>query len=206
MPQDVKFVVDAALRGKSARGWYSRSHNTLIRLYGADAPIVAGIIAATSPRVSVKRNWEVSTAFYRKWVNAGKLLDGIAVVSCLKEVCVPLPAWIPNVLRAVNGKPLSGLKVESFRRNLSGDYDAVVLDTWMAQFFGVPHATLAKPEVYNHISAIIRDAAKALDWYPCEVQETVWSAVRFEIRQNGQGHMFADTIIADTVSFDNLAG
>jgi hypothetical protein len=86
---------------------------------------------------------------------------------------------------------LSGPKVQSFFRNLAGDFDEVTNDAWMAKlssisqslFGGQNRASFAdnfgnvgiKGPGYLAQNAKQRQAAELLGWNPAEVQETGWS-------------------------------
>lgn len=115
-----------------------------------------------------------------------------------------LEAWVPNTVRALSAPEealpslkLSGPKVDSFMRNLTGEADEVTNDAWIANFTGLSQDEFAgdrpksatdavgsmgiKSPGYIAVSARTRAAASALTlntgekWDPREVQETVWS-------------------------------
>lgn len=82
---------------------------------------------------------------------------------------------------------LAGDKVESFRKNLLGDLQAVTNDTWIAQYGGLYQEFFGNKQNYAVMASLARRTARRLNrmegipegdpdaWTPAEVQETVWS-------------------------------
>jgi hypothetical protein len=89
---------------------------------------------------------------------------------------------LPNLMKALThpdeNAPLSGMKVDSFRRNLLGDMGAVVNDVWMANFADIDQGLFGGKLTYELYSDRVRRVAKKLGWDPAEVQAAVWSGFR----------------------------
>lgn len=183
-------IAQHALAGAAKRGWYARSAETIRRLYGADAPRFAALLAALSPQTSVELNWLNATRSWAAWVDAGRPTDRDGIIQALgrgvsgsKGVGSILGCWLNNCVTALSAPDqdairLSGFKVDSFRRNLIGDDYAVTNDTWVARYMGVRGDQLSQETLYRAVSARIRAAALLLGWSPAEVQETVWSYIK----------------------------
>lgn len=92
-----------------------------------------------------------------------------------------------NVIRALQGRPLHGDKVNSFKQNLLGDLEPSTNDTWMAQFGNISQDIFGTKTGYKAFTAKIRRVAKKLDWKPAEVQETIWSFYKtlYEAQKGG---------------------
>ncbi len=203
LPSDSEFMA-AAIAGKPKRGWYRNSQAALESRFGVDAPRFAALLAALSPQCSLETNLKNAIAIWDSWVDSGRPDAAPYIIDimgfALNGHASILPAWIPNAVRALstpesqlNSMSLSGPKVESFRRNLTGDHTQVTCDSWMAKFAGLNQFRLAgtitkrdsgKRPVYLALSAKIRRVAYKLTkstgsyWTPAEVQETIWSWIK----------------------------
>lgn len=156
-------VLQAAAKvGRSKQGWYENSRNAIEHVFGDDADLFAGFLAATSPQTSVESNLQNALTFYRNWKAAGRPTDPAAIDAVLarsvqgaKGEESVLDAWRKNVqLVAQNANTLSGPKVDSFWANLrsrprlmestmTSPDDAVTLDAWMAALFGMDKTTFS---------------------------------------------------------------
>lgn len=185
----------AAVAGYAKRGWYRKSAQAIVDLFGInDAPRFAALLAAFSPQTSVESNLINALSIWANWVKAGRPLDdtslraifGASVQGNKGEDSV-LNAWIPNGILSLTAEDptaikLSGEKVDSFMNNLREDVNRVTIDAWEGLVLGVadPNAVGSVP-VYLAGSAAIRKAAAALTkltgktWTPEEVQETTWA-------------------------------
>jgi hypothetical protein len=148
------------------RTWYADAHRYLDENYGTDASLVAGLLAACSPRKSVKTNWRVALQVYRSWQIGGPI-----------NFTGTMPCHRPNIMRALSGETLSGDKVESFRRNLCGDYRAVTIDVWMLRWLGSDKKSLT-PKQYRTMAKRLRQSAAYYGLLPAEYQAVAWSAER----------------------------
>lgn len=179
LPHDEEFIA-AARAGLVKKGWYERAAKTIRTIFGEDAPRFVGLLAATSPRQSVLANLQMTLAIWADWEAAGRPVDEKSVKKIVEQHA-QLHARVPNSIKALRGENLvdepglSGYKVESFRRNLLGDMQAVTNDSWMAQFGNIDQALFGTKAGYLAYTAKVRQVAKKLDMTPAEVQETVWS-------------------------------
>lgn len=208
-------LASAVVGGRDKRGWYENSRRALEHVFGDDADLFAGVLAATSPQNSVESNLQNSLRIYRNWNAAGRPTDENAIlkimaksVNGMKGEESVLDAWKNNTVSVLSGgNVISGPKVDSFwtnlrsraRRSSMGDVhpdDAVTLDAWMANLFGIDNAAFAgrttkagspaqlakfakgdpgySPK-YLAGSSLVRETAQKLGLKPSEVQETAWS-------------------------------
>jgi len=150
-------------------GWYHRAHERLVREFGEDADLFADVLAATSPRVSVKKNWRAACRLYEKW-----RADGVVALWL-----APMKTHHPNVIRAFNREPLSGPKVQRFAANLKGDFNVVTIDVWMCKYFDVEHQRLSK-SLYRELERKVKDCARKHGCEPCEYQAAAWTVTRLK--------------------------
>lgn len=150
-------------------GWYHRAHERLVREFGDDADLFADVLAATSPRVSVKKNWRAARALYDHWIRTGQVNPDL----------VAMKTHLPNVIRAFNREPLQGPKVQRFAANLKGDFNAVTIDVWMCKHFGIDQDDLS-PEMYRRLERRVKDCARKHGCSPCEYQAAAWTITRLK--------------------------
>ncbi|MEK9896637.1 MAG: hypothetical protein VW518_09490, partial [Burkholderiaceae bacterium] len=101
----------------------------------------------------------------------------------------------PNAKNLMGDVGLSGPKVQSFSRNLAGNFNEITNDAWMSKLSSVDQNLFAgvnrkgagsryvdeygalgiKGPGYLAQNALSREAAGLLGWAPAEVQETAWS-------------------------------
>lgn len=105
-----KILQAAAKVGRSKQGWYENSRNTIEHVFGDDAGLFAGILAATSPQTSVESNMQNALSFYNNWVKAGRPTSEARVNQLLAQSVQGskgeesvLQAWRNNVLEVVKG-------------------------------------------------------------------------------------------------------
>jgi len=206
-----------ALAGKVKKGWYKESFGTINKIFGnEDGARFTSLLAALSPQTSVEGNLLNTVSVWKSWKLAGRPKDpetinkiiGDSVTGDKGDASV-LDAWRGNALRALTAEDprkiqLSGGKVQSFYKNLIGEYDEVTNDTWMGRALGVfqdafggtnrmiagEKLAVKSPE-YILSSASLRKTAKRLkkmtgeDWTPAEVQETIWSFTKALYERGG---------------------
>jgi len=152
---------------QSGADWYRRARllvSALATRHGRTRSTVAGVVAATSPRLHWSRNVAV----------AGELLAGGA----------PRGVFGVNLEKAgrilAGAKPLCvlcGNKVRAFYRALLGDTGAAVIDVWMLRAAGA-HDERPTDAVYASIAEALRNLAKRLRISVTALQATIWVAVR----------------------------
>jgi len=148
--------------------WYNDIADYLQLTYGDDAELVADLLAATSPRVHVKKNWKLALRIYDDF-KAGRDIN-------LKGI---MKTMYPNINRALKGEELSGEKVKNFAKNLKGNLDAITIDVWMLRAYGLNDKSISKKQ-YTILAKRIRRESKRLRLYPAEFQAVVWTKVRYE--------------------------
>jgi hypothetical protein len=220
-----------AYSGRAKRGWYRKSAEALLRIFGAeDAPRFAALLAATSPQTGVEDNAINSLNIWRNWVDAGRPTDRDAIIKVMGEsvqgekgVDSILPAWINNTVSALSHPDpidleLSGPKVNSFASNLRGHVNAVTLDAWMANYANVDQAlfrktgpTPGKGAGYIAYTAAVRKAADVISrltgetWTPAEIQETIWSWAKTLYEKAGQGETAQQILKAGGLTHEEIS-
>lgn len=233
LPSD-RDLAAAAIAGQAKRGWYRKSAEALVNIFGPDSARFAALLAALSPQTSVEGNLTNAVRVWTGWVKAGRPTDPEKILDVMGENVQGskasdsvLPAWRNNSIRALTAEDpeniqLSGPKVDSFAANLRGETNAVTLDTWMANFALVEQkifgGTMTKEGVsgkrfgYLAYSARVRQAAERLTkvtgevWTPAEVQETVWSWAKalYEEVDSFGGIATAEDLVASNEVTDAL--
>jgi len=168
------------------KNWYRKTRGLLIKTYGKDYRLFAGLLASTSPRFQVKRNYNTSISIYNNYKSnpAEFLAEAIAnKVDFIKRHKL-LPAHYNNIIRTLSHSftgskklELSGLKVNSFFNNIIGNYDYVTIDIWMLRYFRHSKDTLGVRD-YRRYTRIIRKLAKKLGLLPAELQAVLWEKQR----------------------------
>jgi len=163
---------------RKALQWYTDAKNLIQELYGDNWRLFVDILASTSPRQSVKRNWRQSArllqAYIDRKLNPDRFADLLA--KCM-------PAHLTNVIRSLQGRPISGPKVSRFAENLKGNLDAVTIDTWILQAYGIPEKKLTA-RLYNRLEKRIQADAKRQGLKPANYQALLWYAIRRESGKN----------------------
>lgn len=208
----VREMANVARAGGAKKGWYEDSYNAIQDIfksaeYPDDPERFTALLAALSPQTSVESNLRNALGTWKNWLAAGRPTDQNQILKIMGEsvegdkgVESVLGAWRNNSFRALTAPDaremmgpvgLSGPKVQSFFRNLAGDFDEVTNDAWMAKlssinqsvFGGVNRASFVddignigvKGPGYLAQNAKQRQAAESLGWTPAQVQETSWS-------------------------------
>jgi len=211
-----KELADVAKAGGAKRGWYKESTDAIDNIFSNpqfpdDPQRFTALLAAMSPQTSVESNLKNALATWGNWKAAGRPTSQSQILDVLgrsveggKGVESVLGAWRNNSFRALAAPDarnlmgdvgLSGPKVQSFSRNLAGDFNEVTNDAWMSKLSSVDQdlfggitrkgagsrfvdeygALGIKGPGYLAQNALTREAAGLLGWTPAEVQETAWS-------------------------------
>ena len=174
-------------RFKKHKNWYRKTRSLLIKKYGKDYKLFAGLLASTSPRFQVKRNYFTTLKIYNDYLSnpAEFLSEAIAEPLKFRRHYKLLPAHYNNIIRSLSHNytgskklELSGLKVNSFYNNIIGNYNFVTIDIWMLRYFKHPKATLGIRD-YRRYTRIIRKLSKKLGYLPAELQAILWEKQRF---------------------------
>lgn len=151
------------------RGWYSQARGLILSLakkHGRSRCAVAGVVAATSPRLYWSRNVAVSEVLLAGGTPTGvfgaSLNKARRILAGAKPLCV-----------------LGGQKVRAFYRALIGDPTAAVIDVWMLRASGLPDYTrLDRGGTYERVVKALRGLAGSLRIAVADLQATLWVVVR----------------------------
>ena len=149
-------------QGIDGKDWYNEAAEFLDSAYPGEGDLMAAILAATSINATVKANVTLALKAYAQ-LKAGLEFTGF------------IPAAVQQLELAKNGLPLSGTKVENFRRALRGEPNAVVVDRWMLRAYGEEALT---PAATRRVTALILQEAKAEGVEPRQWQAGVWCGIK----------------------------
>lgn len=173
--------------GWKDRHWYRDCQEFFSHRFGEDrVRDIAKLFAATSINTSLRSN----ITLFRK---------------ALYEIehDLPIGNYLPNIklqlaqIRA--GKDLTGRKINSFARAMSGDPDAVVVDIWLQRAFDMERQYFRQTKgdengkgrfrsagvpdkEYTAIEAWVRDEAKAMGLEARQLGAILWSGTRTQWR------------------------
>ena len=183
-----RYLVDLIIDGQDGFGWYERACDDLTQFakcfVGTTLEEVAAVTAILSPRCSVKRNCEMTAEFFttgnRPTGSMTQRWDSVREYYQFGNI----------------GSP-TALKIQNFARALSGDYSAIVCDTWIADVFGLSYGDdgLA-PAPYAAIENRIRRLATRFDCHNSDIQAALWVGRRIESGIKGADEV-ADLSLCD---------
>lgn len=229
----VSEMASVALAGIAKRGWYEHSSKAIQAMFGVDAPRFTALLAAISPRTSVKGNLLTALNVWTNWNEAGRPKDEKSIDDILAKSVQGkrgaesvLDAWRGNVQYTLqhddpggDGFMLSGPKVDSFMLNLMGHMNEVTSDGWMASYALVDQAVFGgsrtqtdagKGVGYLAMNVRTRQTADYLTrvtgekWTPAEVQETVWSWAKALYEKSRSARMTSEEFLASGRLTDKL--
>lgn len=169
-----KKLIDKTLYYSDNKDWYTKSLQAIKHKYGIHTNKFIKLLGVTSPRNTVKRNLFLADKTL-KYTILNKEIDfsyGIAN----KQIA-------NNVNRALNNKPIGGIKVNAFIKALQGDLNQVVIDSWMLKAFNIKR----RAPIYNdikHIKTVINKIAIETNLKPSEVQACLWSYAKTELNNS----------------------
>ena len=155
-----------------AVNWYGDATKLIKELYGHNWQLFVDLLAATSPRQSVKRNWRQSAAILAAYIDRDSRPDVFG--DLLGDV---MSSHLNNVVRALACRPISGPKVSRFAENLKGNLDVVTIDVWICKAYGIDHKALTT-SLYNRLEKRICADAKQQDLLAANWQAVIWFTVR----------------------------
>lgn len=147
--------------GADLRLWYPQAQKeieTVCRLEKWDVEYFTGLLAACSPRISVRRSIRQALLYQtgkRYFPNFPSTI----------RVCVE--KWDSQRI-------LTGQKIEAFRKALLGDESAIVVDTHICKAFRIPQASLARKNVLPAVCQRITALADRIDCNPRDTQAQLW--------------------------------
>lgn len=174
--------------GTNMRDWYAQARTEIGRLCtreGWDYDRFVNILAVTSPRVSVLRNYKFTDHYMRTGFFYGDMMKTIRA----------------SVRHYEATGEIRGPKTSAFARNLLGDETALVLDVWMARALGVDQAVVTRKDNLRAAYRLIGTIAGDRGWTIAETQAAIWCGV---CKAHGvRPGSFADAIRVDSqISFD----
>lgn len=183
-------LVAMASEASSARHWYEQAADVIWSLFGKDAEIFAGLLAATSANREVGANVSEALKGYIQYLNDEPyhdLMQGhVRNAEMIREVTEH--GGEPVV-------PVSGPKVDSFYNNMIHSLfgledNDVTVDIWMYRLlYGVDAPSTAGGavdeakaiEMKKRASDAVRAAARKLGWSPRETQAALWAYAKMRL-------------------------
>lgn len=162
---------------KPARAWYDDSRAAIERVYGNDARLFSALLAATSPRATIKANVTLARKAYNQYKTTGEISrEGFINTHyrCLHKYIT-------------TGK-MRGRKVNSLFQNLLGNSDPVTVDIWMLRYAGIHQRKAPTKFDYDYIEDRVKEEAGELGISPAARQAELWSIAR------GNDDSYADYI------------
>lgn len=157
-----------------AKTWYADSTKLIKELYGKNWQLFVDLLAATSPRSQVKKNWRIADAILRAYENRQAKPEKFFDALTSKAV---LPSHLNNIIRALQRRKLSGDKVTRFAKNLRGNRSVVTIDVWICKAYGIGHKGLTT-KLYKRLEKKIQADAKRQGLDAASWQAVLWYAAR----------------------------
>ena len=157
-----------------AETWYADSTKLIQEVYGDYWTLFVDLLAATSPRAQVKKNWKIADAILTAYLDREKRPIKFLDVLTAKNV---LPAHLNNVIRALQRRPIQGDKVSRFAANLRGQLSDVTIDVWICKAYGLNPRELTA-SLYKRLEKKIQADAKRQGILPANWQAVLWFAAR----------------------------
>jgi hypothetical protein len=185
------------------RQWWNMMGTDIEKTYGpVNTPYMAGYTAATAPNAQPRENLQTASEYMRRHIKGEPVIQpewrvgdaGGPPMSRKPGTKIGMEGTrVDNLERARSGGPLGGPKVESERRAMLGDPDAVVLDRWHARLAEDPNRGIlteaqegtVSRENYPKLEDRFRQAAAARGMTPRDFSADVWTGVREKVRGGG---------------------
>ena len=158
----VTTLTEYACAGIDGRNWYRDATGQIdfiAHAEGWDRDEFAGVLATTSPRCSVLRNIRLGLHFMH--------FRNLRVV--------PMRGIRRSLQRFVDGDGIAGIKTGPFCANLSGNYDPVTLDIWMARALGIDQSDFNRKATHAEATRRVVRVARRLRVAPAEAQAAIWT-------------------------------
>lgn len=153
-----------AQMGRKHVDWYADARRCIGKLChenGWDVDRFVCILAVTSPRVSVMRNYRLAEHYMR---------TGYYLPDMMKTIRASVEHY------EATGE-IRGPKTSAFARNLLGDETALVLDVWMARALGVEQRIVTRKDnmaaAYRRVGTIAAENG----WTIAQTQAAIWCGV-----------------------------
>lgn len=147
--------------------WYANSYNQAKRIYGDDANLFCGLLAATSARMTVKANATIARKAYNQ-IKATGTLNRDGYIKC----------HYTSVLKFLHTGALDGHKVGAFYECLTNpESQRLPVDMWMMRAYGYTHDVPTRKE-YDYIETDMLVMAQLIGMKPRDYQSYLWERVR----------------------------
>lgn len=162
---DIGQLTRLACTGIDGRNWYrdaTAQIDFVAESEGWDRDEFAGVLAVTSPRCSVLRNIRMSLHF----------------MHFRNDRVVPMRGIRRSLANFLDGKGIKGQKTSAFCDNLSGRYDSVTLDVWMAYALGIEQSDFNRKASREEATRRVVRVARRLRIEPAQAQAAIWTGYR----------------------------
>ena len=156
--------------------WYQDATKLIQQLYGDNWRLFVDLLASTSPRSQVKKNWRMADAILKAYLDRKAKPKHFGDLLASKQI---LPAHLNNVIRSLQGRPIQGQKVWRFAENLKGNLNLVTIDVWICRAYGIGDKDLTSA-VYRRLEKRIALDARKANATPAGYQAVLWYAIRRE--------------------------
>jgi len=174
----IDYLVCLASDGIDGYNWYSEAAAQIrfvCRIEEWDPDDFAGVLATTSPRVSVVRNIRLALHI---------LHHGDLRVH-------PMRGIRKSVMDFRSGAGIVGRKTRPFYHNLCGRLDHVTLDTWMATALCIGQKEFKRKATHREACERIAEVGRVIGIKPAEAQAAIWKGIRSRptsANPNGRNH------------------
>lgn len=147
--------------GADLRQWYPQAQTeieTVCRLENWDIEYFTGLLAACSPRISVRRSIRQALLYQTG-----------------KRYFPNFPSTIRACVEKWNSQRiLTGQKIEAFRKALLGDQSSIVVDTHICKAFNIEQKQLARKSTLSSVCNRITTLADRVSCNPRDTQAMLW--------------------------------
>jgi hypothetical protein len=190
----IDLYINAGMKDKN---WYQECEQLFVEIYGRERlPLITKLFAATSINSSLKSN----ITLFRKALHE-------------IENNLPFSDYLPGIKKQLEyvraGEPLRGLKINAFSQAMSGDENAVVVDTWLLRAFDMDkqygrkewkkehgvevlqtrfRSSGASKKAFRDIEAWVRNRAQEMGIQPRELSAIIWTGVRSTLSRERETH------------------
>jgi len=164
------------LKGIEHKDWYQVAHKAIATYCKANSiPIndFIDVLALTSPRVSVKRNMEVTKEIFK-----GNSIDYRPIKTLVPTVQRSIAVWVET-------KQINGKKTSEFANSLNLIKGSICLDVWMSRAYKVEQKKLFRKDIHSRIVKDIKRLSKKYNLETYQVQACIWSGMYQDFYKNG---------------------
>lgn len=185
VPTD-RTLVKRIVEGSYGKNWYAESAQAILDRFQDHNRLFASILAATSPRNSVRSNTIFALRAYRSITE-----HYVVYRTDDPKYGITHKIAVNNLERIVRGEQIGGRKVANFVEALCGNGEAVVVDVHMCKAFNLKRTAPTKLD-YDYIEQTIKKLARKLNMAPAEVQAALWCQT--VAKQRRKVVSYADTL------------